>query len=374
LSDAGTKRGKAVANQEVEMELSLGTIQQRIGGEITGDPGAVITGVSGLGEAAVGDISFAAKAGYIDQVRASAAGAIVVGEDFPDLPGRNLLRIREPRIAFVRVMSLFYREQDHPAGVHPSAVVAAGAELGEGVSIGACAVIGEGARIGRGSVVSAGAHIGAGASIGEDCRIGPNAALMQGVRLGDRVRIHGCAVIGRDGFGYVWADGHHMRIPQMGTVEIEDDVEIGCNSCVDRATLAVTRVRRGTKIDNQVQIGHNCDIGEDVIITGQVGLSGNVRVGDRAMFAGQSGVVDHINIGEDARIGAASPVTRDVQAGETIWGFPSRPMAKVLREMASVARLPRLLGRFRDIASRLAGLEERVISLEGGGGKISPSS
>ncbi len=356
------------------MELSLGTIQQRIGGEIAGDPGAMMTGVNGLGEAAEGDISFAAKAGYIDRVRASSAGAIVVGEDFPDMPGRNLLRIPEPRIAFVRVMALFYREEEHPAGVHPSAVVAAGAELGQGVSIGACAVIGEGARIGRGSVVSAGAHIGRGVSIGEDCRIGPNAALMHGVRLGDRVRIHSCAVIGRDGFGDIWTDGHHLRIPQMGTVEIEDDVEIGCNSCVDRATLAVTRVRRGTKIDNQVQIGHNCDIGEDVIITGQVGLSGNVKVGDRAMFAGQSGVVDHINIGEDARIGAASPVTRDVQAGETIWGFPSRPMAKVLREMASVSRLPRLLGRFRDIVSRLAGLEERVTSLEGGGGKSPPST
>lgn len=160
----------------------------------------------------------------------------------------------------------------------------------------------------------------------------------------------------------------------MGTVEIEDDVEIGCNSCIDRAALAVTRVRRGTKIDNQVHIGHNCEIGEDVIIAGQVGLSGNVRVGDRAMFGGQAGVADHINIGEDARIGGASVVTKDVQAGETIWGFPSRPMAKVLREMASVARLPRLLGRFRDFASRLAALEDRVISLEGGGEKSPPST
>ncbi|MFB3150557.1 MAG: UDP-3-O-(3-hydroxymyristoyl)glucosamine N-acyltransferase [Alphaproteobacteria bacterium] len=360
--------------QEVEMELSLGTIQQRIGGEITGDPGAVMTGVNGLGEAAEGDITFAEKARYVEAVRASSAGAIVVGEDFPDLPGRNLLRIREPRTAFVRVMSLFYREEDHPAGVHPSAVVAAGAELGEGVSIGACAVIGEGTRIGRGSVVSAGAHIGRGASIGEDCRIGPNAAVMHGVRLGDRVRVHGCAVIGGDGFGYVWADGHHLKIPQMGTVEIEDDVEIGCNSCVDRATLAVTRVRRGTKIDNQVHIGHNCEIGEDVIITGQVGLSGDVRIGDRAMFGGQACVAEHITIGEDARIGGASVVTKDVQAGETIWGFPSRPMAKVLREMASVARLPRLLARFRDFASRLAGLEERVTFLEGGGEKSAPST
>jgi UDP-3-O-[3-hydroxymyristoyl] glucosamine N-acyltransferase len=374
LSATGLKMGKAVATQEVEMELSLGTIQQRIGGEITGDPGVVITGVSGLGEAAVGDITFAEKARYVDRVSASTADAIVVGEDFPDLPGKNLLRIREPRTAFVRVMALFYREEDPPEGVHPSAVVAADAELAEGVSIGACAVIGEGTRIGRGSVVGAGAHIDRGVSIGEGCRIGPNAALMHGVRLGDRVRVHGCAVIGGDGFGYVWADGHYLRIPQMGTVEIEDDVDIGCNSCVDRATLAVTRIGRGTKIDNQVQIGHNCDIGEDVIITGQVGLSGNVRVGDRAMLGGQAGVADHITIGEDARVGAASAVTKDVGAGETVWGFPSRPMAKVLREMASVARLPRLLGRLGDIASRLAGLEERVMSLEGGGGKSPPSS
>ena len=149
------------------MELSLGAIRQRIGGEITGDPGAMMTGVNARGEAAEGDISFAAKSRYIDQARASAAGAIVVGEDFPDLPGRNLLRIPEPRIAFIRVMSLFYREEDHPAGVHPSAVVAAGAELGEGVSIGACAVIGEGTRIGRGSVVGAAAHSGRGRGSGE---------------------------------------------------------------------------------------------------------------------------------------------------------------------------------------------------------------
>ncbi len=354
------------------MELSLHTIEQQIGGEIAGDPDAVISGVNALTEAVEGDITFAEKARYVDQVRTSPAAAIVVGEDFPDTPGKNLLRVAEPRTAFVQIMKLFYDEPDHPEGVHPSAVVADDAILAQGVSIGACAVVCASARIGRGTIVESGVHIGRGAEIGEDCRIGPNAALMHGVRLGNRVTVHGCAVIGGDGFGYVWAGDHHLKIPQMGTVQIDDDVEIGCNSCIDRATLSVTRVRRGTKIDNQVQVGHNSDVGEDVIIVGQAGLSGNVTVGNRAMIGGKAGVADHLTVAEGARIGGATAVSKDVGAGETVWGFPSRPHTRVLREMASLTRLPRLVRQFRDFAAGLRGLEERVTSLERKSGGTAP--
>jgi UDP-3-O-[3-hydroxymyristoyl] glucosamine N-acyltransferase len=236
--------------------------------------------------------------------------------------------------------------------------------LGEGVAIRPHVTVGEGVSIGRGAVIESGAHLGDGVSIGEQSLIGPNVVIYRGTRIGHRVRIHGGSVIGGDGFGYVFQQGRHLKVPQVGNVIIEDDVEIGCNVCVDRATVGSTIIRRGTKIDNLVQIAHNDVIGQDVIITGQVGLAGSVTVGDRVAFGGQAGVVDHVTIGHDARVGAATPVTKDVKPGETVWGFPARPGARVKRELGALAQLPRLLKRFRELLMRLGRVESRLDALE----------
>ena len=340
------------------MTMSLSNIQDVVGGEITGDAQVRISGVSALETAAPGTISFAEKTALHDQVRQSAAAAVIVGEDFPDTPEVNLLRVVQPRRAFVEVMSMFAPARPGPSGIHPSAVVAEAASLADGVAIGECAVIRPGARVGQGTVIDSGAHVGDGVDIGADCYIGPNVSLMHGVSLGDRVVIHAGTVIGGDGFGYLQIDGRHVKVPQIGIVRIDDDVEIGCNVCIDRATLGVTRIGRGTKIDNQVHIAHNVNVGEDVIITGQVGLSGSVTVRDRAMFAGQSGVADHLTVGEAATIGGATAVIRDVADGEFVWGYPARPIGQAKREMVAVAQLPDLIKRLRALEKRVAGLKE----------------
>ena len=229
------------------------------------------------------------------------------------------------------------------AGVHRDAVVAPDAQLGEGVTIRECAVIRSRARIGRETVIESGAHIGEGVSIGEQCFIGPNVVIMCGCRIGNRVIIHGGTVIGADGFGYIGAEGRHLKIPQLGHVIIEDDVELGANVCVDRATLGSTIIKRGTKVDNLVQVAHNDLVGEDVILSGQVGLAGSVRVGNRVMIGGQAGVADHLDVGDDARIGAGSGVIKDVAPGQTVWWFPARPIKEVKEELATLAFLPRIV-------------------------------
>jgi UDP-3-O-[3-hydroxymyristoyl] glucosamine N-acyltransferase len=340
------------------MKLNLRELCDRFGGTIAGDSDVLITGVASLETAGNGDISFAEKPRYHGQVITSPAAAIVVAQDFPDTPGKNLLRVAKPRHTFVRILRLFYTEPHYPDGIHASAVVAASANLGEAVAVCEHAVIRDGVHIGRGSVIESGVHIGRGAVIGEDCWIGPNASLLHGVRLGDRVKIHAGSVIGGDGFGYLWMDNQHVKVPSFGSVEIDDDVEIGCNVCIDRATFGTTRIRQGTKIDNLVQIAHNNDIGEDAIVVAQVGLSGTVRVGNRATLAGQVGVADHVKVGDGATVAAASGVSKDVKPGEVVWGYPARPMQKAWRELASLARLPQLMRRLREIESQLSRLEQ----------------
>lgn len=331
------------ASPSAPITYTLREIQAQVGGAIAGDPEVRIHGVHSLELAQPGELTFAESAKHLAAARRSRAGAIVVPTSFPAVAGRTLLRVEQPRLAFVRAMYLFQPRATPDGLVDHHAVVAPDAELGAGVTIRECAVIRSRARIGRETVIESGAHIGEGVTIGERCFIGPNVVIMRGCRLGDRVIIHGGTVIGADGFGYVWAEGRHLKIPQLGNVVIEDDVELGANVCVDRATLGSTLIKRGTKIDNLVQIAHNDVVGEHVIMAGQVGLAGSVHVGSRVMLGGQVGVADHLTIGEDARIGAGSGVTKDVPAGETFWWYPARPMKKIKEELAALAFLPRVV-------------------------------
>ena len=348
----------------MSMDYPLRVINERIGGELFGNGEERINGLGALESAEPGSITFADHDKYEPQVRATRASAVIISKQFPTVVGKNLLRVDHPRLAFLKVMYLFQARAEALGRVHPSAVVDADAVVPEGVTVSECAVIRARARIGLRTVIESGVHVGHDVVIGQDCYLGPNVVLMYGVKLGDRVMIHGGTVVGGDGFGYVWASDHHLKIPQLGHVVIEDDVELGCNVCVDRATLGATIIRRGTKVDNLVQIAHNDCIGEDVIITGQVGLSGSVTVGNRVMLGGQSGVVDHVTIGEAAQVGAASVVTKSVASGQAVWGFPARPLQDAKHQLASLGRLPLLLKRVRELITRTDRLEDRMAQLE----------
>ena len=218
--------------------------------------------------------------------------------------------------------------------------------------------------IGRGSRIGAGAYLGHGVRLGEACVLYPNVVIYRRTRLGDRVIIHSGSVIGGDGFGYAFHKGAYRKIPQAGDVVIENDVEIGCNSCVDRATMGSTVIREGTKIDNLVQVAHNNDVGRHVALAGQVGLAGSVTVGDYTRLGGQVGVIDHITIGQGVEAGAGTLVIKSVASGERIWGLPARPAQKVMQQLASLSRLPALLKRFIGLEDRIGGQEARLSQLE----------
>jgi UDP-3-O-[3-hydroxymyristoyl] glucosamine N-acyltransferase len=261
-----------------------------------------VRGVSTLELASEADLCFAEDPGQAEAVRATRALVIVVPVGFPPVDGKLLIPCPQPRRAFFRVAEHFV-----PAwggrGIHPSAVIEADAELAADVEVGPCAVISAGAVVGPGSSIGAGCFLGPGVTVGTGCLIEPNVTLHRDTRLGDRCIIHSGAVLGGDGFGFHWDGSGHRKIPQLGRVVIEDDVEIGCNVCVDRATLGETRVRRGTKIDNLVQVAHNTDIGAHVILVSQSGVAGSSRVGTGAVIAGQVAISDHVEVGAGARVG-----------------------------------------------------------------------
>lgn len=332
-----------------------------------------VRGVNTLALAGETDLCFAEHAAQAPDVQASRAGAVIVPEDFPGMPDRCLIRSPQARSAFFRVAEHFLPEPEQ-TGIHPSAVIDPGATLGGEVVIGACAVIATGARIGDCCVIGAGCFVGPLVTLGDDCVIEPNVTILRDSQLGARCMVHAGSVIGGDGFGFGWDGSAHRKIPQLGRVVIEDDVDIGCNCCVDRATLGETRIRRGTKIDNLVQIAHNTDIGAHVILVSQAGVAGSSRIGDGAVIAGQVAVSDHVQVGAGARIGGQSGVTKDVPAGATVFGTPARAMKDTLRELAALTRLPGLLRQSNQQARELADLRSRLAVLEAGAAAIADRS
>jgi len=347
------------------MQMRLSELQQQVGGELVGDANVVVQAVNSLDLAVAGEISFAENDKYLAAAESSAASILLVPKSFPDLEGKNILKVDKPKEMFIGIMMLFEDNSLKFSGIHASAVISEKQViLADDVAIGAQVSIQENVSIGKGSAIDANTHIAHDVVIGENCRIGPNVSILSKVTLGNNVIIHAGTVIGGDGFGYYWDGEKQKKVPQLGGVIIEDNVEIGCNVCVDRATFGMTRIGKGTKIDNLVQIAHNNDIGEHCIIVSHVGLSGSVTLGKRVTLAGQVGIADHITMGDGSTAAARTGISKDVQPNQVVWGAPNRPIKQVMRELASIPKLPALLGQVKKMGRKVAELEQRLAALD----------
>lgn len=342
--------------------MKLSGLALQIDGVLTGDGAVDICGVAGIREAGSGDVSFIANPRYAPEAASTKASAVIVAEDWAGNCPAALIRVKNPDVAFARAAMLFYIPAPAPAsGVHPSAVVAKDVGLGSGVSIGPLCVVEPGAKIGAGTVISAQCYIGCRSVIGEKSFLYPQVSLRESVKIGNRAIIHNGTVIGSDGFGYsVDGEGIRTKIPQIGTVEIGDDVEIGANVTIDRARFGKTKIGNGVKIDNLVQIAHNVIIGDHVVIVAQVGIAGSTSIGDKVVLAGQCGVAGHLHVGAGAVIGAKAAVIKDVEPGAYVLGAPAMPAAKFKRNQAGIMLLPKLKERVAELQDRIRKLEERT--------------
>ncbi len=324
---------------------SVKDVAEFVQARVLGDETVQLTGIASVQSAASGDLVFVDDEKNLRPAFESQAAAVIVG-DFAagKTNSKPLLLAKQPRLAFVRAAQLLCAGPERKPGIHPSAIVHPSARVADDVTVEERVVIGEGTYIAEGTRIGAGSVIGAKVIIGRNCNLYPNVTLYPGVRLGDRVIVHSGAVLGSDGFGYVrdHATGRYEKFPQVGRLEIEDDVEIGANTTIDRGALDVTRIARGTKIDNLVHIGHNCQIGEDVVIAAQTGLSGSITIEKNVVLGGQVGIGEHARIQEGVMLGGQGGVLPNkVLRGKGIafWGTPAKPVREYLKELAALARL-----------------------------------
>ena len=334
--------------------MKLVELAGHIGARVTGDGETLVTAIASLTEAGDTDISFLSEIRYADQVAQSKAGAVIVPEGFDGATSANLLLVADVNEALEQVLTLFAPPPDFPpTGIDPTARIAETAVLGEHVAIGPYVVISDQAEVGEDTVIAAGCYIGSKVKIGRDCFLAPNVVIGTRCEIGNNVIIHANTTIGTDGFGYRLVNGKHQKIPHIGIVVIEDDVEIGSNSCVDRAKFGKTIIGRGTKIDNLVQIAHNVHIGENCIIVAQVGIGGSCRLGNYVIIAGQVAVKEHTAIGDGAIAGAQCGVISDVEPGARVLGSPSRPLKSFFREVALMAKLPEMAKEIKRLRKQL---------------------
>ncbi|HYH85505.1 MAG TPA: UDP-3-O-(3-hydroxymyristoyl)glucosamine N-acyltransferase [Pyrinomonadaceae bacterium] len=337
-----------------------------VGGRVTGEGETVVTRAASIESACEGDIAFVEDEKAMQRARECRASCVIVPEGARLEGARSVIEVKRPKLAFALVAEVLHAKRRREASVHPSASVAAGAQLGEGAYVGACAVVCEGATIGEGAQILSGAVVGERVTIGRECVLHPNVVLYDGVTLGERVVLHAGVVVGADGFGYVRDEaGVYHKFPQVGTVVIEDDVEIGAGTCVDRGALGTTRIGRGTKIDNLVQVGHNVEIGERVVIAAQTGISGSTVIESDAIIGGQVGFGDHARVLSGAVIGSQAGVLpgKIVRPG-VWWGTPIQPLEEYKRLNALWGRLPRMREEItelkRQVGELMARLEEKA--------------
>ncbi|MGH7411760.1 MAG: UDP-3-O-(3-hydroxymyristoyl)glucosamine N-acyltransferase [Candidatus Methylomirabilis sp.] len=341
--------------------MRLRELAERLGCRLVGDGETEVRDLASIDDAGEGDLTFVASRRHLQKIEASRASAVILREG-GSACSKPTLVAADPYLAFIQALHLFYPPELPPPGLHPSSIVQPGVCLAEGVSIGPLSYIEEGVSIATRSAIGAQVYIGKGSRVGADCRVYPQVVIREGVEIGDRVTIHSGAVIGSDGFGYLRdRRGVRVKIPQVGRVILEDDVEIGANVTIDRATMGTTRLKRGTKIDNLVQIAHNVAVGEDTVIAALSGVSGSTKIGDRVTLGGQVGIADHVEIGDDVTIGSQSGVAKDIPPGKAVWGTPAVPHFEAKRNSAALRQIPPLLRSLRTIEARLMALENGLL-------------
>ncbi len=342
------------------LHKTLNEIAKFIGGKVIGDGDTLITGVSGIKEAAEGDITFLANSKYSPLMDKTAASAIITSAD-AQKTAKPVILTENPSLAFTKIISMFIPDDiGHPEGIDYTVVMGKNVTLGKDVAIGPYVVIGDNVSIGDKSIIYAGCFIGHHSKIGSQTLIYPHVSIRERISIGSRVIIHSGTVIGSDGFGFVTIKGAQHKIPQVGTVEIADDVEIGANVTIDRARFDKTAIGCGTKIDNLVQIGHNVIIGENCLIVAQVAIAGSTIVGNNVTLAGQAGLVGHITIGDNVIVTGQSGVSKSVPANTMVSGYPARPFMTTQRVNASLQNLPKLFDLVKELKKKVEELEARL--------------
>ncbi|MDE2027455.1 MAG: UDP-3-O-(3-hydroxymyristoyl)glucosamine N-acyltransferase [Candidatus Omnitrophica bacterium] len=340
-------------------EISASEIAALVKGELAGNGGSLVSGFSGIKEAKKDELTFLANPKYESLLSETQAGVILVPRQTV-CPGKTVIRVDNPSLCFTEMVKHFLKDAPdyRPQGIHPTAVIGAKARLAADAAVGPHAIIENGAVIGKGSVIHAQCYVGHDAHLGEHCLLYPQVVVREKVFLGDRVIVHSGTVIGSDGYGYVPVDGRHMKIPQIGTVHIENDVEIGANVTIDRARFDKTIIGEGTKIDNLVQIAHNVVIGKHCLVIAQSGIAGSTRLGNHVILAAQSGLVGHIEIGDGAVVAAQSGVTHSINPGDQVFGSPAHPIKDAYRTQAHVQRLDKYVDMIKDLKKRVEKLEK----------------
>lgn len=340
------------------MKHTVQEIAHLIGGELRGDGSSLLYGAAGLAEAKAGEISFvkSAQDPILEKLfNSTLATAVIVPINFKPTTNRTTISVKNPLSGFSKVLEIIAKEKKNfVPSIHPQSYVSPSAKLGKNVSVGPFCIIEEGAELGDNVRLGGQNFVGARSKIGDDTLIYPHVVVREDVVIGKNCIVHSGAVIGADGFGFFFEAGHHQKIPQVGSVLIEDDVEIGACSAIDRATTGSTIVRKGSKIDNLVQIAHNVEIGEYSLLAAQVGIAGSTRLGKAVVLGGQAGVADHINIAEKTQVGGQAGVIQDTRAGDVLWGTPAQPIQQELRSKLFIRRLSEL---YKDVKK----IKEKVL-------------
>jgi UDP-3-O-[3-hydroxymyristoyl] glucosamine N-acyltransferase len=342
------------------MPTKVKDIAKFVNGELIGSGEVLISGINGVNEAREGELALVASPKYAELVRSTKASCVVVPRDLKGDFHKPIIKVDNPSIAFSRVIEIMMPGRiPHPKGTHPTAVIAKSAQIGKGASFGPYVVVEEGASIGENAILYPFCYIGKNTKVGKDCIIYPNVIIREEITIGDRVIIHPGSVVGSDGFGYdAREDGTSAKIPQLGTVIIEDDVELGACVTVDRARFSKTVIGKGSKIDNLVQIAHNVIIGPNCVVAAQSGISGSSELGRNVIFGGQVGVSDHVKIGDFVIAGAKTGVHKSFPAKTVLFGYPAKPIDKAREIIASVGLLPKLFERVRKLEAKIKELEK----------------
>jgi len=334
-----------VIDRIITMEKTIGELASHVGGEVFGDENIIVSGVNGIIEAVEGEITFVANPKYMEYLSKTKASAIIVSPDI-QFEEKPLIKVDNPYLAFAEILTLMTETERDLFGISDGAYVHPDAKVNPVTAIYPFVYVGKGVEIKEGSVIHPGVYLGDGAVVGKDSTLYPNVTIMDRCIIGDRVTIHSGTVIGSDGFGFAHEGNKHIKIPQVGIVRIDDDVEIGSNCSIDRAAMGKTWIQRGVIMDNLIQIGHNVVVEEGSILIAQVGISGSTKIGKNVILSGQAGLVGHIKIGDGAMITAKAGISKDVPPGEVISGFPGVSHKKWLKSMGAVSKLPEMRKEF----------------------------